>query len=108
MSQPGVIDQTARMRDLANTVLQRLLAERATLEQRLAEIGKPDPIKHVTGASALDRAVDTTRRMLEQTNAALGELKTSHTDRPDMAHGGGTHMLEVHVVNRGIHALSGR
>jgi len=70
-----VVDRTAKMRARAGVVLQRLLAERDALEKRLAERGRPDPIKHVTGASALDRAVETTRHILDQTNTVLAEAR---------------------------------
>jgi hypothetical protein len=57
-------------REEALMLLRRLEADRAESEARLVELGRTDPIKDVTGKSALDRAIDEARAMV----AALDEL----------------------------------
>ena len=73
-------------RDKANRLLRRLLADRQASEQRFAEAGKCDPIKYMTGISSLDRAIDSTRAMIEHIDDLLSELQiavptTSHGAR---------------------------
>jgi hypothetical protein len=63
-----------RTRDQAEGLLNRLIAERGAAEQRLAEHGRHDPIKDLTGASAFDRAIETTRRMISHMDDLLIEL----------------------------------
>ena len=70
MSNPVLIE-TKRMRELASAVLDRLLVERVECEMRLAESGRRDPLKTVTGASAMDNAVVTTRDIIKRMDAML-------------------------------------
>jgi hypothetical protein len=70
MSNPVLIE-TKRMRELASAVLDRLLVERVECEMRLAETGRRDPLKTVTGSSAMDNAVVTTRDIIKRMDAML-------------------------------------
>ena len=70
MSNPVLIE-TKRMRVLAAAVLDRLLVERVEWEMRLAEHGRRDPLKIVTGSSAMDNAVVTTRDIIKRMDAML-------------------------------------
>lgn len=63
-----------RTRDEAEGLLDRLIAERGAAERRLAEDGRHDPIKDLTGASAFDRAIESTRRMIGHMDELLIEL----------------------------------
>ena len=56
--------ETLSMRQQANELLKRLLADRDQSEQRHAETGKRDPMKSVTGRSALDNAILATRDLI--------------------------------------------
>lgn len=59
---PMVASLEARRR--AAQVLRTLLEESALLESRLADSGRLDPIRAVSGRSAMDRAIDSTRSMI--------------------------------------------
>jgi hypothetical protein len=65
-----ILTQNMRARDDARHLLRFLMLDRAELEQRLAAAGKRDPLKWVTGRSALDNAIEETRRIID----ALDEL----------------------------------
>jgi hypothetical protein len=76
-----------RMRCEANQLLTRLLAEREISEERCLENDKRDPMKQVTGTSALDVAIRDARQMIEQVDAMLGEQVTDvvRDERPVVA-----------------------
>ena len=46
-------------------MLVKLIRDRAISEQRLAEKGQSDPIKVVTGRSAIDKAIAETRAVID-------------------------------------------
>ncbi len=52
------------VRDQADALLDKLIAERTRSEHRLAEAGRTDPLKLVTGRSAIDNAIAATREMI--------------------------------------------
>ncbi len=52
------------IRTNARQLLSRMLADRAEIEQRLTESGRIDPVRVVTGRSALDATIHATQRML--------------------------------------------
>lgn len=56
------------VRDQADALLARLIKDRAMCEQRLAEKGQSDPIKVVTGRSAIDKAIAETRAVIRNVN----------------------------------------
>ena len=53
------------VRDQADALLAKLIKDRAMCEQRLAEKGQADPIKVVTGRSAIDKAIAETRAVID-------------------------------------------
>ena len=69
---PDVSDALAGRND-AVRLLEYLLRERAATEARLAEAGREDPIRMVTGRSALDRAIRSTQDVLAMMDAMLLE-----------------------------------
>ncbi|MBT8485612.1 MAG: hypothetical protein HKO59_16265 [Phycisphaerales bacterium] len=71
---------TARVRDEADDLLHGLLRERARCEARTRELGRPDPLKSLTGTSSLDRAIASTGAMLEHLNEILAEMETALPD----------------------------
>ena len=79
----------ASLRTQADALLQRLLADRESSEQRLALSGQRDPLKIVTGATALERAILSTRDMIAEMYLILAELdngiKHAHADRAEPA-----------------------
>ena len=65
--------ETARMRGQASEVLDGLLLERDRAERRLAESGRQDLIKFITGRSSIDNAISATRKMIEDIDGWLAE-----------------------------------
>lgn len=64
------------VRDQADALLAKLIKDRAMCEQRLAERGQNDPIKVVTGRSAIDKAIAETR-------AVIRNVDKLHSKSPD-------------------------
>lgn len=69
--------ETARVRAGAADLLGRLLAERERMELRLAESGRADPLKSITGRSALDNAIAATREMIRNMDDLLAEAEAT-------------------------------
>ena len=76
------IRMAARARDEADSLLVRLIIDRQFSEQRYAAAGKSDPIKNLTGTSAMDRAIESTRVMISHMDDLLEDL------RGELAHAG--------------------
>ena len=72
-----------KMRCDAERLLNRLLAEREVSEERCIENGKRDPIKQVTGASAMDVAIREARKMIEQLDAILSDGTEKQKKQPE-------------------------
>lgn len=66
-------DAVAR-RDHAAAVLESLLAAKAECELELAKGRRTDAIKSVTGKSSLDRAIASTRKMIETLDRTVSQL----------------------------------
>ena len=63
---PGLLlERTARARAEAQVLLESLLIAKAHSEARLAALHMADSIKRVTGQSSLDRAIASTRHMID-------------------------------------------
>ncbi len=75
MSTPGVqtLADLLAMRQNAERILDSLLRARAECDQCLQKEQRADPMRSVTGASSLDKAVANTRRMIETLNRAVEE-----------------------------------
>lgn len=63
-----------RLRWQAEELLTRLYESRQRSEQRALEMGQRDPIKSITGHSALDSAISATRGMIDKMDELLSEL----------------------------------
>ncbi len=74
-SDPDPIVETARIRGQASDIFHRLVVERDRSEQRLARAGAADPIKLITGRSAIENAIAATREMMRRMDRLLAELK---------------------------------
>ena len=70
----GARTEASTLRRQANDLLQRLLADRDTSEQRLAISGKRDPLKTVTGSTAIERAIQDTRGMIAEMDLILAGI----------------------------------
>ncbi len=62
----GLLNETGPVgvRDQADALLDKLIAERTRSERRLVEAGRRDPFKMITGRSAIDNAIAATRDMI--------------------------------------------
>lgn len=67
--------QAENLRNQADRLLGDLLTARLGCEERLAESGRRDPMKFVTGRTALDNAILETRAMLSQMDQLLDEFR---------------------------------
>jgi len=67
----GKFEQTLSARKRASDLLGTLLSERDRLEARLVEFGRRDPMKAVTGRSALENAIAATREMIRTMDGLL-------------------------------------
>lgn len=72
--------QTLEIRGQASELLRRLIADQRRCEQRLAQGGGRDPLKSLTGQSAMDRAIDETRRLINDMDGMLSELRRERAD----------------------------
>lgn len=66
------------VRDQADALLDKLIAERRGSERRLAEAGRTDPLKLVTGRSAIDNAIAATREMIRDVDELVAESVVHH------------------------------
>lgn len=79
---------TLAMRQHAERILDSLLRARAECDQCLQREQRSDPMRSVTGSSSLDRAIVSTRRMIDTLNRAIEEA----------ARESGAHAAEVQVT----------
>ena len=76
-----VITRTRQARRDAVLLLEALVAERAASERRMAEDRRKDLIKQVTGRSALDTAIESTRRMIDTLDRNLADAERDERSR---------------------------
>jgi hypothetical protein len=72
--------EASQLREQVGGLLNRLIADRDMSEKRQAEAGKRDPMKFVTGRTALDNAIDATREMMGRMDMLLGEMHDGFDD----------------------------
>ncbi len=66
--------QAAQLRQQAGELLERLISDREQSEKRFAEAGKRDPMKFITGRTALENAIASTREMISNMDALLARM----------------------------------
>ncbi len=66
------------VRDQADALLDKLIAERTRSERRLAEAGRTDPFKMITGRSAIDNAIAATREMIRDADELVVDSVVHH------------------------------
>ena len=59
------------LKEQAQRVLERLMQNRTTSQQYHQDTGQSDPLIKVTGRSAIDRAIDSTREILQDLESAV-------------------------------------
>ena len=65
------VQESCEIRDQASDLLNQLLDHREQSEARFAEIGRTDPIKSITGRSAIDNAIETTRHLIRDIDGLI-------------------------------------
>ena len=68
-----VMVETKLIRRRASELLQRLKINRNTIEQRIGDSGRHDPLKFITGKSAMDNAISTTHTLITHMDKLLQE-----------------------------------
>ena len=61
------------LKQQAQRALERLMQNRTSSQQYHDDIGQSDPLSSVTGRSAIDRAIDTTREILNDIESVVQE-----------------------------------
>ncbi|MBK7404251.1 MAG: hypothetical protein IPJ41_06355 [Phycisphaerales bacterium] len=71
----SIFSRTAVARRQAESLLHGLIEAKAVSERRLAELRQTDPLKQVTGASSIDNAIQSTRRMIETIDRSMRRVR---------------------------------
>ncbi len=79
-----ILLETNAARDKAEALLRGLLTAKEEAEKQLAEHDQRDPITVVTGESAIDKAINSTRKMIQTLNRRMAEARRDLHD-VDMA-----------------------
>lgn len=69
----SILFETKLLRRQADALLIRLLENRDSIEQRILESGRCDPMKTITGRSAMDNAIDDMRDLISLADHLLGD-----------------------------------
>jgi len=75
-----MICETAKRRDNAVALLNSLLDAKAVSERNLAQLHRPDLIKQVTGQNSMDKAIASTRRLIDSFNCVLDDLRRNMSE----------------------------
>ncbi len=70
------IDETSRVRDDAEALIAHLVAQRDESARRLASVGRRDPMRVVTGRSAIESAIADMQRMIEHMDELIHEFES--------------------------------
>jgi hypothetical protein len=68
------MEQAIIVRQQTSELLNRLVTDRDQIERRIAETGRRDPLKSVTGRTALDNAINSAREMIHRMDLLLAEM----------------------------------
>lgn len=69
----AMMARARQIRAKAKELREHLLSQQATLDARLAAQGTADPIRHVTGRSSLEQAIESTNAMIQSLDRILHE-----------------------------------
>jgi hypothetical protein len=75
VSSEQVLEETRTTRARAVELLQALERANAECERHVDRVLHPDSLKRVTGRSAMDNAIASTRRMIESLDRAIDEAR---------------------------------
>lgn len=70
-----LLAETTSARERAKALLEGLIAAQAASEANLAKIARPDCLKMVTGRSAIENAIASTRRMIETLERTIEAIR---------------------------------
>ncbi len=79
MNPNDVLRDSVDARRRAEELLKGLIAAKTQTEAYLSEIGREDPVKKLTGKSAMDNAIASTRRMIETLDRAMDQVRKELT-----------------------------
>lgn len=83
-SSQTILAETVRTRDEARRVLEQLQRDKATLESRLTSNRGDDAMRIVTGRTAIDNAIESSRRMLDHLDRTLARAGASTLAEADV------------------------
>lgn len=75
-----ILKQTADVRDRAEDLLDGLLEAKSRIRSAPPLVGSSDPYAQVTGQSAIDRAINSTRKMVETLRRAFDDAASDLTE----------------------------
>ncbi len=75
-----ILKQTADVRDRAEELLHGLLEAKSRIRSAPPLVGSADPYAQVTGQSAIDRAISSTRKMVETLRRAFDDASAELTE----------------------------
>lgn len=75
MNPTDVLRESVDARRKAEDLLRGLLAAKSQTEAYLSESGREDPVKRLTGKSAIENAIASTRRMIETLDRAVEQIR---------------------------------
>ncbi|MBL8964284.1 MAG: hypothetical protein KF787_00295 [Phycisphaeraceae bacterium] len=70
-----ILKESLDARRRAEELLKGLLSAKSQTEQYLSDAGREDPVKKLTGRSAIDNAIASTRRMIETLDRAMEQVR---------------------------------
>lgn len=77
--------QTVAARQQAGHLLEQLIRSRDVSERRCIEEGLSDPMKTVTGRSAIEHAIASTREMIRNMDALIGDQPVTAAASVDLS-----------------------
>lgn len=75
MNSSEILRDSVQARRQAEELLRGLLEAKSQTETYLTEIGREDPVKKLTGKSAIDNAIASTRRMIDTLDRAVDQVR---------------------------------
>ncbi|USN99021.1 MAG: hypothetical protein H6810_12870 [Phycisphaeraceae bacterium] len=75
-----VFSETRARRDEARALLRALMDAKAHTERRNGELRQADFLRDITGRTAMDKAIESTRRLIDSFNRILDDLRRDLTD----------------------------
>jgi hypothetical protein len=81
MERTEILRESVQTRNRVEELLKGLLAAKTQSDAQMRAEGVTDPMKKLTGASGLENAIATTRRMIDTLDRAVEHVKRDLTDQ---------------------------